>query len=283
MYNLSKTLISLLTLQAYRHFDKSITDERLESMTRQLIVSLDATRSLTKIDLDSCREDDGLSDDNDHDDDDDDDDDDAALDDTDEESGYGISFYLNLLMNLSPSMEQVYSQIMKDAEATARIDAEDRSMPYTAQPLQLSMVAEGKKPLGRSYSTSPSTLTDRAVCKNLQERFFLVMQERSKHLNKKLWPKIPTPPLERSGVRFQEKLHKRSEIPLEYKNSAVLDEALSVIPLNDIYLEAEDEKNLILAEALSLGPGERPQWGYQDCVIRALLRYAVLYSSNHTP
>ena len=137
-------------------------------MTRQLKVSLDATRSLTKIDLDSCREDKGLNDDNDNDDDDDDDhnEDEAALDDTDEESDYGISFYLNLLMNLSPSMEQVYSQIMKDAEATARIDAEDRSMPYTAQPLQLSMVAEGKRPLGRSYSTSPSTLTDRTVCKN---------------------------------------------------------------------------------------------------------------------
>ena len=244
-------------------------------MTHQLKASFDAIRHLTQINLDSCREDD------DGDDGEDDDDVDTLPDDTDEESDFGIGFYLNLLMSLSPSMAQVYSQAMKNEEDAISMDAGDKAPSYVAQPLQLSIAADREEPRLQSHNTSPASLADKAVCKSLQDRFSLVMQKRSTNQNKKLWPKIPVPPVEASGIRFQARLHALSGIPLRYESSAVLDEALSVIPLSEIYEQAEDESNLKQAEALSLGLGERPRLGYQDCVIRALLRYALAHSSNY--
>ncbi|KAL8788306.1 MAG: hypothetical protein Q9195_007362 [Heterodermia aff. obscurata] len=244
-------------------------------MTRQLRSSLDATRHLNKRDKDSCREDDDFDlEDHDNedapDDTDEDHDEDDALDDTDGEGDYDIIFYLDLLMNLSPSMEQVYSQAMKDLVDSMFVDAEDRPMPHIAQPLRQSKFADGGKTQAQSHSTSPATSTDEAACKSIQERFLLVMQKRSKDQNKKLWPKIPIPPVEVSGVRFQERLHHLSEIPIRYEDPAILEKALSVIPVDDIYREAEEEDHLNQAKAMNFDPGERPQLDYQDYVIRAL-------------
>ena len=279
MLSLCKILINLLTLQAYHRFDNSIIDERLESMTRQLSVFLNAIRHLTQNGPEKCRKADETDDD---DDDDDDEDNDAASDDTDEDSEYDISFYLNLLMNLSPSMEQVYSQAMKDREDSISMNAEDRPMPHITQPLQLSMAAKREKPKSHSQIPISGTLTDKAICKSLRKRFTEVMQKKSRTQNKKLRPKIPIPPVDRFQERFLRQLRALSKIPLEYENSAFLDEALSVIPLDTVYREAEEENLLKQAQALSLGPGERPQLGYDDCVIRALLRYAVAYLQKCT-
>lgn len=169
--------------------------------------------------------------------------------DSDEDNDCDTHFYIDLLMNLSPSMEQVHSQAVKG----------DLS--------------------GYSYTEGSTTLLDKAKCRILQEKFTQLMFELPADQRRKLWPKVPSPPLEASATRFRTQLLDLSKIPLKYENSAVLDEAVSVIPFEDIHGQAEYQYSLQQAQAASLDLS-RPEWGYQDCVVRALLKYAIAYSHN---
>ena len=84
-------------------------------------------------------------------------------------------------------------------------------------------------------------------------------------------PLIPQSPEDAASRQFRNQLHMLSETPCKWENPGLLDDAMKSVPLERIYNEATEESQMFQATAESIG--KKPAWAFQDCVIRALVKW----------
>jgi peptide-N4-(N-acetyl-beta-glucosaminyl)asparagine amidase len=151
---------------------------------------------------------------------------------------------------LSKQFEQLLrTQRLNELEARARSPRSNSPDPFD-------------RPIRRQVTNSSSLLAQRPTV-HLPPAY-------TQHRN---YPIVPSPPQDAASLKFRSLLITLSVAPMKYENPGLLDEALTYIPTERIYAEADEEHNIMLASAASMGDHVKPEWGYQDCLIKALLRW----------
>lgn len=157
-----------------------------------------------------------------------------------------------------------FEQLMRTKRFN-KLQEQSRARSRTQSPVPSYHLAPGQMPPHPSRSPPPPPSPARLPSRQSSQPPQLPSYSPLRSL-----PIVPAPPQDSASLKFRNLLHVLSVTPTKYENPGLLDEALSVIPLDRLYSEAEEESQILQAQAASVG--EKPEWGYQDCVIRALLR-----------
>lgn len=231
-----------------------------------------------------------------------------SSDDTSEDVGESVRFYIDLLMKLVPSMEKAYahSQIhmqrknskegtklsekdnvkgkMKDAALTTTKlqDTMERQRYKTSLALDKLIAAGDNEMKEREATISSKSNVDIPEPLGEQKPTILQRLKILETLNNDHEVDAPPPYYSQTvETKFRNLLITLSSMPIKYENQDQLDQVLQVLPLDRIYKEATIESQL--SKKMAKSSNGETEWGYRDLVIRALLRYAtvLIFFLNH--
>lgn len=164
--------------------------------------------------------------------------------------------------DLSKQFEQLLrTRRLNDLEERARSPRPSSPASFQRRPS-----AHSPSPFAQSPATAQSTYSTSALSPRPSQHIPPAYSAYRSH------PIVPSPPQDAASLKFRNLLLTLSFTPTKYENPGLLDEALTYVPIERLYAEAEEEHNILKGIAASMGDNVKEEWGYQDCVIKALLR-----------